>query len=71
MTMVAHITGGKFGKVEIPMIIFKNSRSSNSIRGVTGMQGVCYRSTPKEWMDGVTFDKWLSVPRAIRSDPHG
>lgn len=46
MTMLSYITGEKFGKVELPMIIIKNSSSSYLFRGVTEVQGVCYLSQP-------------------------
>lgn len=55
MRMMVHITGRKFGKVELNMILLK--RQFISIRGVTEVNCVGYSSHSKVWMEGVKFQK--------------
>ena len=55
ITMMVCITGGKHALVEIIMLIFQNAKHSHPIRGVPdNVPGVCYRSSPKDWMDSET-----------------
>lgn len=66
ITMMVRITGGKHATICPPMIVFQNMKRSYPIRGLEdNIPGVCYRSSPKGWMDGVTWEKWLGERRAI------
>lgn len=66
ITMMVRITGGPNAMVEVPFLIFKNKSRSYPIRGVPDtVQGVCYRSQPKGWMDAAVFLQWLNEPRAM------
>ena len=52
ITMMVRITGGKNSMICPPMLIFKNQNRSYPIRGVAdNVPGVCYRSSPRGWMD--------------------
>ena len=49
------ISGGKHAKIELPMLVFKNSKHKHPILGfIDDVTGVCYRTAPKGWMDGWT-----------------
>lgn len=68
MTMMVRISGGVNAMIHPPMIIFKNGNRSYPIRGIPdNVPGVCYRSSPKGWMDSTVWKEWLSEPRAIRN----
>lgn len=68
MTMMVRISGGANAFIHPPMIIFKNEKRSYPMRGVPdNIPGVCYRTSPKGWMDSATWLKWLSERRAIDS----
>lgn len=72
ITMMVHVSGGRFGKVEFPMLIFRNSGRSYPIRNVPDdVPGVCYRSQPKGWMDNELFSCWLSERRCVQADGLG
>ena len=69
MTMVVMIRGGKWGKVEVPMLIFMNENRSYPIQGVPdNIPGVCYRSGPKGWMDKTVFPMWLRENRILQTN---
>lgn len=66
ITMMVRLTGGKNATICPPMLVFQNVNRSYPIRGLDdNIPGVCYRSSPKGWMDSVTWEKWLSERRAI------
>lgn len=66
ITMMVRLTGGKNASVQPCMLIFMNQNRSYPIRGVPDdVPGVCYRSSPKGWMDGATWKEWLGEPRAL------
>lgn len=68
ITMMVRITGGSRARIEVPFLIFRNAGRSHPIRGVPDIvPGVCYRSSPKGWMDGVNFAEWLREKRATGS----
>ncbi|MEM7298840.1 MAG: hypothetical protein AAF391_11305, partial [Bacteroidota bacterium] len=72
MTMMVRLTGGVSAMICPPMIIFSNANRSYPIRGVEdSVPGVCYRSSPKGWMDSDTWISWLQEPRAISALPGG
>jgi hypothetical protein len=72
MTMVVRITGGRRGKLEVPMMIFSNPNRSYPIRGVEdNVPGVSYRSAPKGWMDKSIFAEYFSDQRSYQGDAHG
>ncbi|EPZ33938.1 hypothetical protein O9G_003457 [Rozella allomycis CSF55] len=52
MTMVVRITGVPNAKIMPPMMIFTNAHCSHPIKGVpVDIDGACYRSGKKDWMD--------------------
>ena len=54
------------------MIIFKNQDCSYPIRGVPDdVNGTCYRTGPKGWMDRWIFVEWLNEQRANPRDMYG
>ena len=56
MTLVVQISGGRRSMIEAPMLIFTNSNSSYSIRGLDdNIPGVSYRTGPKGRMDQNLF----------------
>lgn len=56
MTTMVRITGGRYARIEPPMLVFQNQNSSYPIRNVTDkVAGFCYRSGPKRWMDQKVF----------------
>lgn len=72
ITMMVRLTGGKNASIQPPMIVFKNQSRSYPIRGLQdNVPGVCYRSSPKGWMDYKTWIEWLSEPRAIKKKVNG
>ena len=72
MTMVIRISGGRRSMIEAPMLIFTNPNSSYPIRGLDdNIPGVCYRTSPKGWMDQTLFSDYFVEPRAFQSDVHG
>ncbi|KAE9161312.1 hypothetical protein PF002_g31668 [Phytophthora fragariae] len=61
MTMVVRISGGPSGYIHPPMMIFTNANRSYPIRGVSDdVEGVCYRTGPKGWMDKCLFREFSS-----------
>lgn len=72
ITMMVRFTGGKNASIQPCMLIFKNQNRSYPIRGIPdNVPGVCYRSSPKGWMDRETRIEWLSEPRALPRLPYG
>lgn len=72
MTLVLRISGGANAKLHPAFLIFQNDRRSHPIRGVADdVPGVSYRSSPKGWMDRVTFKEYMKEPRAISPHPYG
>jgi len=72
MTMVVRISGGSGARILPPMMIFTNATRSYPIRGVPdNIDGVCYRSGPKGWMDKRVFREYLTERRAQRPDRLG
>lgn len=60
MTLVLKIRGGPCARIEPPMLIFQNQKSSYPIQKVPDdVPGVTYRSGPKGWMDQRLFRTWL------------
>eukprot|EP00644_Phytophthora_capsici_P005978 jgi/Phyca11/98043/e_gw1.2.1094.1 len=54
------------------MMIFTNADRSYPIRGVKdNVEGVCYRTGPKGWMDKRLFREYLKEPRAQKPDRLG
>jgi hypothetical protein len=69
MTMVIRIFGGRISMVEAPMLIFTNGNSNYPIRGLEDtIPMVCYRTTPKGWMDQALFSQYFEEPRAYQLD---
>ncbi|RLN06831.1 hypothetical protein BBJ28_00026101 [Nothophytophthora sp. Chile5] len=72
MTMVVRISGGPSGYIHPPMMIFTNQQGSYPIRGVAdNVEGACYRTGPKGWMDRRVFRQYLTERRAMAADPRG
>ena len=72
MTLALRISGGVDSRLHPPFLIFQNDRRSYPIRGVDdNIPGVCYRSSPKGWMDRITFKEYLKEPRAFSPHPYG
>ena len=72
MTMVIRISGGRRSMIEAPMLIFTNSGSNYSIRGLEdNIPEVCYRTGLKGWMDQALFAEFFAEPRAFQADIHG
>lgn len=72
MTLMLTLGGGSKARMEVPMLIFKNSNSSYPIRGLEDrVPGVCYRSQPKGWMDMVRFQEWIKEPRVFQKLSNG
>ena len=70
ITMMVRLSGGRYAQIYPPMIIYKSQMRSNPIRGEPdNVPGVCYRSSPKGWMDGRVWHDWLCEPRAISALP--
>lgn len=68
ITRMICISGGVNAMVHPPMLIFKNASRSHPIRGVPNdIPGVCYRTSPKAWMDSSTWILELSELRAIQT----
>lgn len=64
--MVVRLYGGNNAVINPTMLIFRNKSRSYPIRGFPDdVPGVCYRSSPKAWMDGVTWRVWMTEPRAL------
>ena len=72
ITMMVLISGGPEARVEVPMLVFKNPSRSYPIRGIPdNIPGVCYRSSPKAWMDRPVWSEWLQEPRVMKALPNG
>lgn len=70
ITMMVRLSGGRHAAIHPPMLIFKNVNRSYPIRGVEdSVPGVCYRASPKGWMDSQVWSAWLSDTRAITALP--
>lgn len=68
MTIMMRVSGGVRASIQPPMIIFKNASRSYPIRGVADdVPGVCYRSSPKGWMDSKVWPEWISVQKSTAS----
>ncbi len=71
MTLVVRISGGRRSMIEAPMIIFTNSNRTYPIRGIDdNIPGVCYRTSPKAWIDTTLFPEYFLEPRAYQADLH-
>lgn len=67
MTMIVRITGGEHALIEVPFMVFTNKNRSYPIRGVPdNIPGVCYRSSPKGFVDMKLFAEYFNEPRAQR-----
>ena len=72
ITMMVRISGGVQERINPPMLVFQNPKSSYPIRGVEyNVPGVCYRSGRKGWMENRVFQAWMPEPRDIRKDNFG
>ncbi|KAE8880253.1 hypothetical protein PF003_g35736 [Phytophthora fragariae] len=72
ITMVVRISGGASGYIHPPMMISTNANRSYPIRGVADdVNGVCYRTGPKGWMDKRLFREYLQERRALAADSCG
>ena len=66
MTMVVRISGGRRAMIEAPMLIFTNTNGHYPIRGLEdNVLCVCYRTSPKRWMDQTIFLQYFEEPRAF------
>ena len=65
--MMVWISGGCNARVEVLMLVFRNSNSSCPIRGVAdNVSGVSYRSASNGSMDRRVFENWRKEPKAMR-----
>nr|KAE8934151.1 hypothetical protein PF009_g15863 [Phytophthora fragariae] len=71
ITMVVRISGGPSGHIHPPMMIFANPNRSHPVAGVADVEGVCYRSGPKGWMDKRIFREYLCERKAQAPDRLG
>lgn len=70
-TVVVRITGANGGRIETPMVIFQNALRSYPIAGCPdNIDGVCYRSSPKGWMDKDLFGEYFTESRTITALPN-
>lgn len=59
-------------KIEVPMVILPNTQRNYPINGTPdNIQGVCYRTQPKAWMDKKGFAEYFKEPRTIVELPDG
>ena len=66
------ITIGRVCYVAVPMVIFVNLDRSSLIQGfLDAVQGVCYRSQPRGWIDQSLFAEYFTEKRTIISQPNG
>lgn len=72
MNMMFRVSGGRNARINPPMLNFMNKGRSYPNSGVPeNVGGVCYRSSPKGWMDCTVWEEWFKEPRDITSLPHG
>lgn len=70
--MMVRISGCRPAAIHPPKVYFKNVKRSYPVRGAEkSFPGACYRESPKEWMDGVVWNQWLTDPREISALPAG
>jgi len=71
-TAVIRISGDNGGKIETPMVIFQNADSSYPISTTPdNLDRVCYRSSPKGWMNKSLFVEYFKETRTIKELPEG
>ena len=72
MTMMIRLKGGKNALIVQPMLVFQNAESVRFIRNVPDtVPGVFYRTSPKGWIDGDVWKKWLQHEKSISSSFDG
>ena len=70
LTVCMRIAGGPECRLENPMIISQNSQRNYPIRGLQdNIEGVCYRTQPRGYMDSVLFPEHFGESRAISTLP--
>ena len=66
MSMVIRISMGRRSMIKAPMLIFTNSGSNYLIQGLEdNIQGICYRTRPKGWMDHALFAEFFAKSHAF------
>lgn len=70
ISMMVRISGGPRAAMHPPMLIFKNQSRSYHIRGEEDkVEGVCYRTSPKDWMEAKVWNALIRESREISDLP--
>ncbi len=60
ITMIVRLTGGKRAQIETPFLTFINKSRNYRLRNLPeDVPGVCYRTSPKGFIDGQTFVEYF------------